>query len=96
MSTVALSLLTLLARGPHPLAAPLQGLDLRCIVLSQRETAFRRGHLFACTTGAGTVLGALLHRNGTIACPLNGVFDEWGCLTIVFCGVEQRACAGGG
>ena len=92
----ALGVLTLLGRAPQPRALALQGPTFRCITLSQRELAFRRSHAFVCLDGGGTMLGALLRRNGTILCSLTGDIDGAGCVTIRFCGVVQHACEGGG
>ena len=70
----------------------IDGNDIRCVTLDQRETNERRLHAFICLDAvSGEVRGAFLRRNGKVFCPITGTYDGT-CLTIEACGSQIRQC----
>ena len=80
-----------------PQAGTTQGINgtVELVTLSTREAGVGpHRHLVLAVSIAGDVVGAILTRNGTAVCYLEGVFDfDSGCLTLAGCGSPaQTVC----
>ena len=91
LTVALLAKLVMAATGLHPAAQPIGGSTFDCVALTQQESHYHRAHVFACVDPFGTVLGALLRRNGTVLCRLDGTFTGT-CLTLEFCGEHRNVC----